>query len=73
MQQINVIIKSHKWGWIGHILRKDESSMARQAMQTVGVQELSKTWPDLKQLAQSGVRWRVGVVDALCPGRVQGN
>ena len=30
---------------------------------------LNKTWPDLKQLARSRVRWRVGVVDALCPGR----
>ena len=33
MQQIDVIIKRHKWGWIGHNLRKDESSVARQAMQ----------------------------------------
>ena len=34
---------------------------------------LNKTWSDLKQLAQSRVRWRVGVVNALCPGRCQGN
>ena len=27
MQQIDVIIKRHKWGWIGHTLRKDESSV----------------------------------------------
>ena len=33
---------------------------------------LNKTWTDLKQLAQSRVRWRVGVVDALCPGWDQG-
>ena len=33
MQQIDVIIKRHKWGWIGYTLRKDESSVARQAMQ----------------------------------------
>ena len=33
MQQIDVIIKRHIWGWIGHTLRKDESSVARQAMQ----------------------------------------
>ena len=33
MQQIDVIIIRHKWGWIGHTLRKDESSVARQAMQ----------------------------------------
>ena len=33
MQQFDVIIKRHKWGWIGHTLRKDESSVARQAMQ----------------------------------------
>ena len=33
MQQIDVIIKRHKWGWIGHIQRKDESSVARQAME----------------------------------------
>ena len=33
MQHIDVIIKRHKCGWIGHILRKDESSVARQAMQ----------------------------------------
>ena len=32
-QQIDVIIKMHKWGWIGHILRKDESLVARQPMQ----------------------------------------
>ena len=34
---------------------------------------LNETWPDLKQLAQSRVRWRVGIVDAQCPGRDQGN
>ena len=34
---------------------------------------LNKPWPDLKQLAQLRVRWRVGVIDALCPGRHQGN
>ena len=34
---------------------------------------LNKTWPDLKQLALSTVRWRVGVVDVLRPGRDQGN
>ena len=33
MQQIDVIIRKHKWGWIGHTLRKNESSVARQAMQ----------------------------------------
>ena len=33
MQQIDAIIKRHKWGWIGHTLRKDESSVDRQAMQ----------------------------------------
>ena len=32
-QQIDVIIKRHKWGWIGHTLRKDESSVARQVLQ----------------------------------------
>ena len=30
-----------------------------------GCKNLNKTWPDFKQLAQSRVRWRVGVVDAL--------
>ena len=33
MQQIDIIIKKHKLGWIVHTLRKDESSVARQAMQ----------------------------------------
>ena len=33
MQQIDVIIKRHKWGWIGHTLQKDETSVAGQAMQ----------------------------------------
>ena len=33
MQLIDVIIIRHKWGWIGHTLRKDESPVARQAMQ----------------------------------------
>ena len=33
MQLIDVTIKMHKWGWILHTLRKDESSVARQAMQ----------------------------------------
>ena len=92
MQQIDVIIKSHKWGWIGHTLRKEESSVARQAMQWNPLgdmkekrgdlvrrtmerecKNLNKTWPDLKQLAQSRVRCRVGIVDALCPDRDQGN
>ena len=30
MQEIDVIIKRHKWGWIGHTLQKDESSVAMQ-------------------------------------------
>ena len=33
MQQIDVIIERHKWGWFEHTLRKDESSVARQALQ----------------------------------------
>ena len=95
MQQIDVIIKRHKCGWIGHTLPKDETSVARQAMQWYPLdgigrkkgrpcetwrrtverecKNLNKTWPDLKQLPQSRVRWRVGIVDALCPGRDQGN
>ena len=35
--------------------------------------DLNKIYSDMKQLAQSRVLWRVGVVDALCPGRDQGN
>ena len=95
MQQIDVIIKRHKWGWLGHTLRKYESSVARQAMQWnlldgIGTKKgrtceiwrrtvesdcknLNKIWSDLRQLAQSRVRWSVGLVDALCPGRDQGN
>ena len=91
MQQFDVIIRRHKWGWVGHSLQKDEFSVARQAMQwnpLDGIERktgrpcetwrrtverecknLNKTWPDLKQLVQSRVRWRV----ALCPGRDQGN
>ena len=92
-----MIIKRHtsKWGWIGHTLRKDVSSVARQAMQwnpldgigrrkgrpcetcrrTVEreCKNLNNTWSNLKQLAQSRVRWRVGVLDALCLGRDQEN
>ena len=33
MQQIDLIIKRHIWGWMGHTLRKDESSLVQQAMQ----------------------------------------
>ena len=33
MQQIDVIIKGHKWGWIGRTMRKDEPSVAQQAIQ----------------------------------------
>ena len=33
MQQIDVIIKRHKWGCIGHLPRKHKSSVVRQAMQ----------------------------------------
>ena len=95
MQQIDVIIKRHKWGCIGHTLRKDESSVDRQAMQwnpLDGIERnkgrscetwrqtverecknLNKSWPDLKQLAQSRIRCRVGIADALSQGRDQGN
>ena len=34
---------------------------------------LNKICSDMKQLTQSRVWWREGVVDALCPGRDQGN
>ena len=78
-----MIIKRHKWGWIGHTLRKDESSVwmvlgeeredpARRVRTVERECKKKKTWPDLKQLAQSRVRWRVVVVDALCPGWDQG-
>ena len=66
-------------------LRKYESSVARQAMQwnplngigrrmrrqTVEKEckNLNKTWSDLKQVAQSRVRCRVGVVDARLGSR----
>ena len=98
MELIDVSIKRHTWlmwPWIGQTLQKDESSVARQAMQwnpldgigwrngrscetcrrTVQreCKNLNKTWSDLKQLSQSRVRCRVGVVDALCPGRDQGS
>ena len=33
MQQIDMIIRRHKWGWIGHTMRRDESLVAQQAMQ----------------------------------------
>ena len=33
VQLIDVNIKRHKWGSIGHTLRQEESSVARQAMQ----------------------------------------
>ena len=33
MQQIDVIIQRQNWGWIGHTLRKDKSSVAPQALQ----------------------------------------
>ena len=88
MQQIDVIIKRQKWSCIGHILQKDESSVARQAMQRnpldgIGrrkrrqtvereCQHLNKTWSVMKQLAQSRVRWRVDIVDAMCTGQDQG-
>ena len=35
--------------------------------------DLNKTLSDMKQLAPSRVRWRVGFVDALSPVRDQGN
>ena len=82
MQQIDVIIKRQKLSCIRHSLRTDESSVARQAMQwhpldVLGEEweckDLNKTSSDMKQLAQSRVRWRVGVIDALCHGRDQGN
>ena len=64
MQQIDVIIKRHKWGWIGHTLRKDES-MQWNPLDGIGrkkgrhcetwrrtvereCKNLNKTFPDLK-------------------------
>ena len=84
MQQIDVIIKKHKWGipcekmslqWLAKVcngilwmvLGEKRGDFVRME------KNLNKARPDLKQLAQSRVRCRVGVVDAPCPGRDQGN
>ena len=47
MQQIAVIIKRHKWDWIGHTLRKDEFSVFRQAMQWNPLDGIGRKWGDL--------------------------
>ena len=55
MQQIDVIIKRHKWGWI------DESSVARQAMQwypldSIGREKKGETLRDVKTNRGKGVQ-----------------
>ena len=35
--------------------------------------DLNNNWSDMKQLGQSRVQWKLGVVDALCPGLDTGN
>ena len=40
--QIDVIMKRHRWGWIGHTLRKDESSVGRQAMQWNSLDDIGR-------------------------------
>ena len=42
MQQIDLIIKRHKCGWIGNTLRKDEPSVARHAMQWDALDVISR-------------------------------
>ena len=56
MQQIDVIIKRHKWGWIGHTLRKDESSVARQAMQWNPLDGIGRKTGDLETNCRKGVQ-----------------
>ena len=86
MQQIDVIIKRHKYGCIVHTLRKDgptsyaiksSGCYCKKKGQTLWDVErqcnANQIWFDMKQLVQSRVYWRVGVVDALYPNRDQGN
>ena len=47
MKLIDVTIRRHKWGWIGHTLRKDESLVARQAMQWSPLDGIGKKRGDL--------------------------
>ena len=51
----------HKWGWIGHTLRKAESSLARQAMQ----------WNPLDGIGKKGETLRD--VETNCGKGVQGS
>ena len=89
MVPIDVTIRNQKWRWIGHTLRKDTSSICRQALdwnppggsgRAVGgprktwrrtvekeSESIGKSWQTIKPLANNRVRWRTGVVSALCP------
>ena len=91
MEPVDSLIRRQKWRWIGHTLRKDDSCIAKKAMEWNPVSagslprgrpretwrtavkkeagEIKKSWSELKNIAKNRTRWKVGVVDALCPPR----
>ena len=86
MQQIDVMIKRHKWGWIGHTLRIDEGSVARQAVQWNPLDGIGRkkgrsceTWRRTveRECKNLNKTWRSqefgGELALLMPGRDQGN
>lgn len=78
-------IRKRKWRWLGHTLRKDQTDIARTALdwnpqgsRRVGrptttwrrtvmkeINDVGKSWPEIKNLARNRVRWK-RFVEALC-------
>jgi hypothetical protein len=88
--QIDTLIRKRKYEWIGHLLRKEGSKIAKEALwwnphtsQKFRKQgRPSQTWRrtveaelasvginknNIAQTAKNKVKWRVGVIQALCP------
>ena len=57
IQQVHIEIKSRKWGWIGHTLRKDPRNIARLA--------LDYNPQEKRKLGRPKSNWRRSALDEL--------
>ena len=51
-----------------HIVNSRATRSCRRAVETE-TKSLGKSWPEVKNMAKVRNRWRIGVIDALCPAR----
>ena len=46
---------------------RQASGVLEEIRRNLSSKSLDKSWPEVKNMAKLRTRWRIGVIDALCP------